>query len=950
MTVFASRRISIRGALMVCFVLIAALAVLVTCGHRYYWLTTELERDEQIEDLQLARAVALSLDRFMTARRHLIATLATEVSTLGRRDTGQLTALIETARRRELGFTSIGILDSRGIALAYSPVVDETGAAIAGRSFADRQYFIEAARLETRPSYDVVISRIARRPAVAMAAPIRGTDGKFVGIVSGGIDLAVLRSATRDIDAEDADRLVVVDARGRVIAHSSPQWEAEARDLSREAVFLAARRAAEGTTAYQSEFSGTTRRAAFVRVPSTGWVVWASRGPELRAARLRSLVRSLLFSGVASLVAAAAASVFLSKLLTRPLRSLADSTRHIAQGDLTRADALPRQRTSVREFAELDAGFRTMAEALQAQHQVLEGKVAERTRALEDAARAAEATSARLRAQEEIRRGYGELAALLNSLDQSHILNEGIRKIAASLRAPVAAVYLTDNGPESLRLKTHWALDTSALDSGLLVPGGLPTRVAENLEPVIVDGPLGADGLRLRTGVGELRVAAVAGYPLRYQERFLGVLIVALVAAPDEDIKSFLESAAGQLSVALNNAGLFEAVRYGSQRMEELNAALQRASQAKSQFLSSMSHELRTPLNGIIGFTDVLLMPGRDPLTERQRTALGKVASSGRHLLGLINQILDLSKIEAGRLEVRVQAFALPPLVAECLATVEPQAQAKALALRAVGVVEAPELLQDRDKLKQILVNLLSNAVKFTAAGHVELRVATDGDSHITLAVADTGAGVPPEQQTAIFEEFHQVDGAGSERGTGLGLAISRRLAALIGGTLTVHSAPGQGSVFTLRVPQRLVPRPDRPRFVPSAVVPGGTRVLVIEDDQNALEIIREAVADQPITVEWAASARSGLERARSMRPDGIVLDVMLQDGDDGWQVLERLKGDPATRDIPVVLHSVIDNPDRARRLGAEGVLPKPADPATIAAMMRRFRAAAPTAPSGTLS
>ena len=128
--------------------------------------------------------------------------------------------------------------------------------------------------------------------------------------------------------------------------------------------------------------------------------------------------------------------------------------------------------------------------------------------------------------------------------------------------------------------------------------------------------------------------------------------------------------------------------------------------------------------------------------------------------------------------------------------------------------------------------------------------------------------------------------------------------------------------------------------------MPGATRILVIEDDQNALDIIREAVADEPITVDWAASAREGLERARAQRPDGIVLDVMLQDGDDGWQVLERLKSDPATRDIPVVLHSVIDNPDPARQLGAEGVLPKPADPRAIAAMLRRFRAA-PT-PSGT--
>jgi CheY-like chemotaxis protein len=238
--------------------------------------------------------------------------------------------------------------------------------------------------------------------------------------------------------------------------------------------------------------------------------------------------------------------------------------------------------------------------------------------------------------------------------------------------------------------------------------------------------------------------------------------------------------------------------------------------------------------------------------------------------------------------------------------------------------------------------------VKFTQAGHVELRVAKDGDAHVTLAVTDTGQGIPPEHHARIFDEFHQVDGVRSEHGTGLGLAISRRLTEGLGGTLTVQSAQGQGSVFSLRVPVRLVPRPDRPRFVSAAEVPGNTRILVIEDDQNALDIIREAVAGQPITVEWAASAREGVERAGSMRPDAIVLDVMLQDGDDGWQVLERLKSDPATRDIPVVIHSVIDNPERARKLGAEGVLPKPAQPGAIAAMLGRIRISAITAPPRT--
>jgi len=290
-------------------------------------------------------------------------------------------------------------------------------------------------------------------------------------------------------------------------------------------------------------------------------------------------------------------------------------------------------------------------------------------------------------------------------------------------------------------------------------------------------------------------------------------------------------------------------------------------------------------------------------------------------------------------MDVRAESFTVPPLVQECLGAVEPQAQAKGLTVRATGLEGAPEIVQDRGKVKQILINLLSNAVKFTDRGSVELRVERPDDAFVSIAVADSGIGISLDDQAVIFGAFRQVESATthSRGGTGLGLAISRRLAELMGGTLTVESTPGRGSTFTLSLPTRHLLQTAAETIEEPKGQAGAPVVLVIDDDRDVATIVRQAVVDEPLTVEWAANAGDGLARLRAHRPVVILLDVMLQGHDDGWDILGTLKTDPATRDIPVVVHSVIDNPQRARRLGADEVLAKPAPPARIRALLRRY-------------
>ncbi|MGH7325406.1 MAG: cache domain-containing protein, partial [Candidatus Rokuibacteriota bacterium] len=576
------RRFSIQLVLIVSLVLTAALTVLTLAAQRYFWITGEALKEDLEQDLGLARAVAASLDQYMTNRRHLIDTLAQEIGRAARGDTlprrEVLTPLIEAANLRDPSFSTLLVTDRQGVAVAFSPPADAQGRPNIGRRYGDRRWFEEAINAVPQPSYDVVIGKALARATIAVAAPIR-SRGEVIGVMSGGLNLDHLRGSVHGLHPSHSFRIGVVDGHGRVIAHSSQEWEIEARDLSGGDVFLAAKRQAEGTISYVSELRGDTRWAAYVRVPATGWVVWTSRGPESQMGKLRSLINGLVISSLLGLAVAAVWAVVVSRFLSRPILALVAATREVSAGRFQGADALRGRDSRIREFKALLHGFAEMADGLRARYEGLEAKVAERTRALEQTAREAQAASVLLGAQEEIQRGYGELASLLNSLDRSYILNEATRKIAASLRAPLVAVYLTENGAADLRLKTYAGIDTAPLDTALLSPGGLPTEVIQRRESIIISAPPRGERLALRTGVGELAISAVAGFPLEHRDRSMGVLAVAMLEPLSEDRRGFLQNAARQLSVALSNAALFESVRYQSQRMEQLNQALRRASE-----------------------------------------------------------------------------------------------------------------------------------------------------------------------------------------------------------------------------------------------------------------------------------------------------------------------------------------------------------------------------------
>jgi CheY-like chemotaxis protein len=321
------------------------------------------------------------------------------------------------------------------------------------------------------------------------------------------------------------------------------------------------------------------------------------------------------------------------------------------------------------------------------------------------------------------------------------------------------------------------------------------------------------------------------------------------------------------------------------------------------------------------------------------------VHAAGTHLLGLINQVLDLSKIEAGKLELSPEAVNLAPLIGEVIGTARQLGEQNKNRLTAECPDNLAPLTVDPMRLRQILLNLLSNACKFTKQGEVKLRVrkVADGRDWIEFAVSDTGIGMTAEQQAKLFEEFSQVDTLTARRfgGTGLGLAITRKLARMMGGDVTVTSEPGMGSVFTVRLPGGGAATVAKGSNSPeTSHSPDTDCVLVIDDDDTARELIADGLKSDGFSVVTAAGGLEGLKRAKQLRPLAITLDVLMPDL-DGWSVLAALRQDDELADIPVIMVTILDEQRRAAALGAAGYLTKPIDRRTLQRMIGRFRARA---------
>ena len=377
------------------------------------------------------------------------------------------------------------------------------------------------------------------------------------------------------------------------------------------------------------------------------------------------------------------------------------------------------------------------------------------------------------------------------------------------------------------------------------------------------------------------------------------------------------------------------------------------ANQAKSEFLANMSHELRTPMNAILGYSEMLMEEAEDIGQDDFIPDLKKINQAGNHLLSLINDVLDLSKIESGRMEAFAETFDIGALIDQVSGTAQPLMAKNSNHFRIERSEQLGKAFQDITKIRQSLLNMLSNAAKFTHEGTITLRAEReniDGVDWLTFAVSDTGIGIPADKLDHVFEEFSQADSSTTRDygGTGLGLTISRRFCQMLGGDMTVISQMGEGSTFTIRLPAELTGTDARQETSPRAAIrveqqsnkvpptkPGST-ILVIDDDVEACEIIRRFLEKDDFNVVTAFSGEQGLRLAHDIHPAAITLDVMMPDM-DGWSVLRALKADPVLHMIPVIMLTMVDDRTRGYSLGAVDYLNKPVDREQLHKALSRY-------------
>ncbi|TMB19734.1 MAG: response regulator, partial [Deltaproteobacteria bacterium] len=585
-----------------------------------------------------------------------------------------------------------------------------------------------------------------------------------------------------------------------------------------------------------------------------------------------------------------------------------------------------------------------------------------------------------------VRAGQTGLAARLQGEQILETLGENVLSfLAGYLGAQVGAIHVQDG--TGFRRFAGYALP-AGLANDVLRPGnGLAGQAAkENRVFHVRDVPEGYLPVASSLGQGEPRELLLA--PAAVDGAVQAVLELGFLQAvrPQEVelLRRVSETIGVAVRTALDRTRLDELLRETQRQAEELQTQqdelrasneelegqgreLERSNRYKSEFLANMSHELRTPLNSSLILAKLLADNKEGNLTPEQVKYAQMISAAGNDLLELINDILDLARIEAGRVEIRPEPVPIARVVDGLVAALQPLAQQKGLAFGAAMDPSAPEQIEtDPQRLGQILRNLLSNAIKFTEEGEVSLRVSAAPGGQVAFAVRDTGIGIPPEHQEVIFEAFRQADGSTQRRfgGTGLGLSISRDLARLLGGAIAVESDPGKGSAFTLQLPlsraQAAVPQARAPGTEPLArparrsaaalparpavqddrgrLSPDSRLVLVIEDDAHFAGILRDLAHEMGFQCVVAQTAGEGIEAAITYVPGGIVLDINLPDH-SGLGVLDQLKRNPVTRHIPVHVVSVSDRTQEALGLGAVGYAIKPVNREQMVEAFRKLEA-----------
>jgi signal transduction histidine kinase/DNA-binding response OmpR family regulator len=643
------------------------------------------------------------------------------------------------------------------------------------------------------------------------------------------------------------------------------------------------------------------------------------------------------------------------KYISRPLLKLQNSAGLIASGNLE----APIDTTSQDEVGYLARDLNVMRgsikgligelreskDKLEEYSRTLEQRVEERTHELTDALN-------ELRALGDVGR------AVSSTLDLPTVLTSVVSHAVELSGSDAGAIYEYDETTEEFHLRASHQMEEQLAQALRLNPirfgSGTMGRAATTGVPIQVADILDeqeSSATRTRSVLRELGYRSLLAIPLLREGRVMGGLSVYRreVGNFSTEVVNLLQTFATQSVLAIQNARLFREIEDKSRQLEV-------ASRYKSEFLANMSHELRTPLNAIIGYSEMLEEEAADLDQKTFIPDLQKINGAGKHLMSLISNILDLSKIEAGKMDLYLENFEIVPMIKEVIATVKPLIEKNANTLQLHYADGLGQMRSDVTKLRQMLFNLLSNASKFTERGTITLRVDREnanGNGWVSFSVSDTGIGMTPEQTSKLFQAFTQADTSTTRKygGTGLGLAISQKFCHLLGGEITIESALGQGSTFRVRLPiivaeskADVLPRSEETTLTTAQVSEGAPTVLVIDDDPTVHDLVQRFLNKEGLNMLAARNGEEGLRLAKEVHPAAITLDVLMP-GMDGWAVLTELKADPVLSEIPVIMLTIMDEKQMGYALGAADYLTKPIDWDRLAAILQRYDCARPPCP-----
>lgn len=641
---------------------------------------------------------------------------------------------------------------------------------------------------------------------------------------------------------------------------------------------------------------------------------------SIRAGLTRDVSLVLLLVSAMVLAALAANRIIIGRPLERLLRSIRTADeQHIRE---------PVSWSSRDEIGRVIDAYNQMLERLVRDEAALEQRTVELTRSV-----------AELRVLADV----GQ--AVNSTLDPKRVLSTIVEHAVKIAGAEAGTIYEFNSAAGAFEPRANYGVGaemmTALEGSHIGMEDSIIGRAAMQRTPLQVADIRGDGDVTLRAVLVEAGIRALLAVPMLREGTVIGALSIRRRTEGEfaPSVVTLLQTLASQSVLAIENARLFQQIRTKS-------AELASASEHKSQFLANMSHELRTPMNAIIGVSEMLLEDAREFDRADEIEPLERILRAAQHLLALINDILDLSKIEAGKMDLNLEPVPLQPLIDDVATTMRPIAQKNGNVIEVSCAEDVGVAVADPMRLRQALLNLTSNAAKFSSQGTIRIdgrRVATDDTEWVVIDVADNGIGMTEPQVQRLFQDFVQADASTTRKygGTGLGLAISQRFCRMMGGDITVVSAVGKGSTFTVRIPaagvngSKLPSRPARAEAVPRLqTARTEAPVLVIDDDATVRQLMVRHLEREGFEVVTADNGITGLALARDLHPSAITLDVMMPEL-DGWTVLSALKGDPALSDIPVVLVSIVDDKHRGYMLGATDYLVKPVDRDKLVSTLR---------------